>query len=146
MALILEFPKGTEMKRGRILPRDLFLFLLDFEVKKAKRYQEYLGILNLKLSPLPGHEKDGDLATCYQTLSSFLIESFRESDIFGSLGVDKLAILLPYSDSFEIGHARSRIETDLKNYEFKKKGYEILIDQICFPMDGTDTADLVGKL
>ncbi len=34
---------------GRILKRDLFLFLLDLEVKRARRYQNFLSILIMKI-------------------------------------------------------------------------------------------------
>ena len=134
------------MERGLILNRELFLCLLDLEVKRAIRYQDFFSILKLKLSRLPGYENGKGLQTCYQALSSLLIEELRESDILGSLEDDQLAILLPYADLSQSSLARSRLEGSLKYYEFKDKGYEVMTDLICFPMDGTDTADLIGKL
>ena len=40
---------------------------------------------------------------------------------------------------------KSRFEDALKYYDFKSKGFEIMIDQICFPIHGTDTMDLIRK-
>ena len=74
------------------------------------------------------------------------MEELRESDILGSLGDDQLAILLLYADPAAGGRARSRLEGSLKYYEFKNKGYEVMFDQISFPMDGTDMPDLIEKL
>ena len=42
----------AEVKWGRILDKNLFLFLLDLEVKQARRYQNFLSILILKLNAL----------------------------------------------------------------------------------------------
>jgi hypothetical protein len=69
----------------------------------------------------------------------------RETDILGSLEKDKLVALLPYADASAGGDAKSRFEGTLKYYDFKSKGYEVTIDQICFPMNGTDTIDIVRK-
>ena len=134
------------MKRRRIPNREMFLYLLDLEVKRAIRYQNFFCILKLKLSRLLEYGNGKGLQTCYQTLRHLLIEELRESDILGSLGDDQLAILIPYADLSAGGSARSRLEGSLKYYEFKNEGYEVMIDQISFPMDGTDMPDLVGKL
>ncbi len=134
------------MERRRILSREMFLYLLDLEAKRAIRYQNFFCILKLKLSRLPDFENSKGLQTCYQTLIHLLIEELRESDILGSLGDDQLVILIPYGDPSAGGSARSRLEGTLKYYDFKKEGYELMIDQISFPLDGTDTPDLVGKL
>jgi hypothetical protein len=75
-----------------------------------------------------------------------LMEEMRESDIFGSLGGNKLAILLPYADALAGGYAKSRFEDILKYYDFKSRGYEVVIHQISFPMDGTNTSDLMRKV
>ncbi len=135
------------MERRRILNREMFLYLLDLEVKRAIRYQNFFCILRLKLFRHPDHENGKGQQACYQTLKRLLIEELREIDILGSLGDDQLAILIPYADSSAGGSARSRLEGSLIFYEFKKnEGYEVMIDQISFPMDGTSTPDLVGKL
>jgi GGDEF domain-containing protein len=134
------------MERRRITNRAMFLYMLELEVKRAQRYQNFFCILKLKLSQIPDYENGKGLQTCYQTLRHLLIEELRESDILGSLGDDQLAILIPYADVSAGGSARSRLEGSLKYFEFKNEGYEVMIDQISFPMDGTDMPDLVGKL
>ena len=134
------------MERGRILNRKLFLYLLNLEVKRAIRYQNFFSILKLKWCRLPGYENGKGLQTCYQNLNCLLIEELRESDILGSLEDDQLAILLPYADLSDCGPFRSRLEGLLKYYEFKEKGYEVMTDLICFPTDGTDPTNLIRKL
>jgi hypothetical protein len=73
------------------------------------------------------------------------MEEMRESDVLGSLGEHQLAILLPYADILAGDHAKCRFEDVLKCFDLKSKGYEVMIDQICFPRNGTDSIELIKK-
>jgi hypothetical protein len=135
--------EATKGELSRILNKDLFLFLLDLEVKRARRYQNFLCLLLMRLrSSQPPNQGDG-FKTCYQTLSHLLIEEMRDSDILGSLEENKLAALLPYADALAGGHVKSRFENTLKFIDFKSKGWEVVIDQISFPINGAGTIDLM---
>lgn len=136
--------QGTKLEFGRILKKDLFLYLLDLEVKRARRYQNFLCLLLLKFQRCSDHN-GWDSQTCFKTLSDLLKVEMRESDILGSLGGNKLVVLLPYADRSAGSHAKSRFEGTLKYYDFKSKGYKVMINQICFPINGTDTMDLIKK-
>jgi GGDEF domain-containing protein len=138
--------KGAEMALSRVLNREIFLYLLDLEVKRARRYQNFFCVLILKLVQLSSKENGNGLHNCYNQLSHLLREEFRESDILGSLGENKLAALLPYADGSAGGQARSHFQASLEYCDFKKEGYEVKIEQFCFPMDGTDTRDLIRKV
>ncbi len=140
-----EFPKRIEEAFGRILNRDLFLFLLDLEVKRARRYQNFLCLMLFKIKQFPLEDNGGGLEACNQTLSDLLMEEIRESDIIGSLELDKLVVMLPYADLKAGDHVKSRFEDALKFYDFKSKGFEIMINQVCFPIHGTGTMDLIRK-
>jgi len=140
-----EFPKRLEEAFGRILNRDLFLFLLDLEVKRAQRYQNFLCLMLFKIKQFSQEDNGGGLEACYQTLSDLLMEEIRESDIIGSLELDKLVVLLPYADVKAGDHVKSRFEDALEFYDFKSKGFEIMIDRVCFPIHGTGTMDLIRK-
>src|SRR5512143_3767684 len=92
------FPVGPEGPFGRILNRNLFHFVLDIEVKRSRRYQNFLCLILFKIrqSTLEGHR--GGLQACYRSLGDLLMEETRESDIIGSLEGDRLVVLLPYAD------------------------------------------------
>ena len=137
--------EGTGLELGRILNKDLFLHLLDLEVKRARRYQNFYCLLLLKIMPLSNHDDQNNVRVCFQTLTDLLVGEVRESDILGSLGKDRLVILLPYADVSAGGLAKSRLEGTLKYYDFESKGYQIMVDQICFPINGTNVGELVSK-
>jgi GGDEF domain-containing protein len=140
-----EFPGGPEETFGRILNRDLFLFILDIEVKRSRRYQNFLCLMLFKIKPFSQESDRGGLEACYRKLGQLLMEETRESDIIGSLKLDRLVVLLPYADMKAGAHVKSRFEDALKYYDFKKKGIEIMIDQVCFPVNGSDTMDLINR-
>jgi hypothetical protein len=138
--------EGAQMELSRILSRELFIYFLDLEVKRARRYQNFFSILILRLSQLASHDNGTGLQNCYQKLSHLLEEELRESDILGTLAENRLVALLPYADLSAGGHAKSHFEGSLRYYDFKSEGYEVVIEQVCFPVDGTDTPDIVEKV
>jgi GGDEF domain-containing protein len=140
-----EFSQRAGGIYGRVLSRDLFLFLLDLEVKRARRYQNFLCLMFLNVRQFSTGNNGGGLETCGNTLRNLLAEEVRESDIIGSFGANKTVVLLPYADVRAGAHVKSRFEDALKYYGFKEKGFEILVDQVCFPIHGTDTMGLVRK-
>jgi GGDEF domain-containing protein len=135
----------AQMDLGRVLKKNLFLFLLDLEVKRARRYQNFLCVLLLKVNKSSGNGNGAELESCYETLSHLLGAEMRETDIIGSLEKDQLAVLLPYADVSAGGHVKTRFEGTLKFYDFGSKGYEVSVHQISFPGDGTDIRDLLEK-
>jgi len=140
-----DFKEGVNIDGRRISSREMFWYLLDLELKRGMRYQNYFCLLTLKLCRIHDHANGKGLQICYQALSHFLIEELRDTDILGSLGEDQFAILLPYADPQVGGLVRSRMEQNLKYIEFKEQGYEVMINQICFPRDGTDTAEFARR-
>jgi GGDEF domain-containing protein len=140
-----EFPGGPEEAFGRILDRALFLFILDIEVKRARRYQNFLCLVLFKIKQSSHEGNREELEACRRTLSDLLRVEMRESDIIGSLELDKVVVLLPYADVKAGAHVKSRFEDVLKYYDFKSKGVEIAIDQVCFPVNGSDTVELIKR-
>lgn len=140
-----EFSGGPEEPFGRILNRDLFHFVLDIEVKRSRRYQNFLCLMLFKMRQLSEEGDRGGMQACYRKLGDLLMEETRESDIIGSLGLDKLAVLLPYADMKAGAYVKSRFEDVLRYYDFKSKGIEIAIDQVCFPVNGSDTSGLIQR-
>ena len=145
----MAYPAGksiTEDGVERVLTREVFLHFLDLEVKRSRRYQNFFSVLVLKLDELPEHDNGTGLQACCRRLARLLAEEVRDSDILGALGEKKLAVILPYADLMAGGHTRSRFESSLQFYDFGRDGFRVVIEQVCFPRDGTDTSDLVRKV
>jgi len=134
------------MSVGRILSRELFLYLVDYEIKRARRFQNFFCVLKLSLSRAPGRKNGDGAKTCYEKMNRLLMDELRESDLLGSLGDDQWGAILPYASPGEGVQAKSRVVDHLKYYDFKSEGYELTIDQICFPEDGTATPEVISKV
>lgn len=130
----------------RVLDRNLFFFLLDHEVKRARRYQNYICLLHLKLEKVSEAESSGQLKTCHETLGDLLSVEMRDSDLLASLGEDGWLVLLPYADLQTGNRAKSRFEEILKYFDFQKRGFDIAIHPWVFPAHWTDTQDLFHQL
>jgi GGDEF domain-containing protein len=140
-----EFLKGELAAPNRVLNRELFLFLLDHEVKRARRYQNFICLLLLRLQPSSKNNNDTDFQDCHRMVSNLLMEEMRESDIIGYFGKNQLVVLLPYADILAGDHAKCRFEAVLKCFDIESKGYELLVEKICFPKNGTDPVQLVRE-
>jgi len=135
----------TGLSYGRVLDRDLFFFLLDLEVKRSRRYQNFLCLMLLKIKPFSINDNGEKRDTYDQILRDILKEETRDSDIIGSLGKNRLAVLLPYADLKAGDHVKSRFENTLKYYELKDREFAIIFDQVCFPINGADTMDFIKR-
>ena len=83
MTYSLEQPeKGFGGGKGRILGRDVVLNLLDLEVKRSRRYQNFFGILVMRLNQLANHDNGVHQLSCYQKLTHILEEELRENPFF----------------------------------------------------------------
>lgn len=130
---------------GRILNRDLFLYFLDHEVKRALRYQNFLSVLLLRLVPCSKGDAGKGFENCCQILRSVLKEEMRETDVLGLLADDKWAALLPYADLNAVDQAKARFENTLKYYDFKNWGYDVMVQHFTFPRNGTDTVEVIKR-
>lgn len=131
---------------GRIMDREFFLYLLDLEIKRARRYQNFICLLFLRINPISNDGNSWNLSTCRETLGDLLSVEMRESDILASLTENCLVVLLPYADVYMGERAKERFMETLKYFDFKRIGYEIVCDQFCFPGNSADTEDLLSKL
>ena len=145
----MAYPAGKSMIGDgvdRVLPREVFLHFLDLEVKRSRRYQNFFSVLILKLDELPDHGNGTAIQACRGRLTRLVAEEMRDSDIVGVLGEKELAVILPYADLMAGGNTRSRFESSLQLCDFSREGFRVVIDQVCFPRDGTGTSDLVRKV
>lgn len=130
----------------RILDQNLFLFLLDHEVKRARRYQNFICLLHLKINKVFDGELPGELRTCHETLGDLLSVEMRESDLLAPLGENRWLVLLPYADLDTGKRAKIRFEETLRYFDFQKRGIDIAIDPWVFPDNWTSAQDLFQQL
>ncbi len=129
---------------GDVLQRQSFMFLLDLEIKKARRFQDYLSLLSLTfghLDPAPGQNPSISL----KTLANLIKSELRDTDIVGQDGGNRLLVMLPYADTEAAHKVSERLEKFLQDYGFGRNGFTIEIDGVCFPTHATNVDELLQK-
>ncbi len=142
----MEAWQGGIESHSRILDQNLFFFLLDQEVKRARRYQNFICLLHLKINRVGGGELQGNLRTCHETLGDLLSVEMRDSDLLAPLGEDRWLVMLPYADMQTGMKAKARFEEILRYFDFKKRGFDIAIDHWVFPAHWNNKEDLFHQI
>ena len=132
----------SECKTGRVFHKDAFLHLFDMEVKRAQRYQHFLYILLFSIDPV-SEEFRNSFRVQYERLSTVVSEEMRETDLFGVLEENQLAIVLPYADETSGNQAKTRIERTIKYCDFETRGYQVTINKFSFPVNATSVPDIL---
>ncbi len=127
---------------GNVFNRQSFLFMLSLEVKRSRRYQDYLSLLSLTfdhLDPSPGESPSISL----KTLAHLIKSELRDTDIVGQDGGNRLLVMLPYADTEAAHKVRGRLEKYLQDYGFGRNGFTIEINEVCFPTHATNADELL---
>ncbi len=118
------------------------MFLLELEIKRAQRYQNFLSLLSLTfghLNPSVGEHASISL----KTLANFVKGELRETDIVGQDAGNRLQVMLPYADMTGAHTVRERLEKILYEYGFGREGFTVEINEVCFPTHATSFDDLL---
>ena len=124
---------------GQVFNRESFLFFLDLEVKRARRYQDYLSLLSLS-SPVG---KNPSVSS--KTFASLVKDELRGTDLIGLGGENRLLVLLPHADMAAAHKVKQRLAQILEEYAFDKKGLMMKIDAVSFPTHATNVKDLLWR-
>ncbi len=127
---------------GNVLKRQGFLLLLDYEIKKAQRYQNYLSLLSLTFEHLNSLREENS-SVSLKTVGNLIKDELRETDVVGHSGTNRLMVMLPYADMAGAHKVRKRLKQILQDYRFDRKRLSVEISEVCFPTHGTTIDDLI---
>ena len=134
------------LDRARIKNKETFVYFLDMEVKRARRYKDFFSIILLRLMNPARHLQGATMEAACNRLKKVLAQEARETDILGTMDEDQIVILLPYADAESAEFAQRRFNDLLASYVFVTKGPEINFKRVCFPSDGTTRVDILKKM
>jgi len=127
---------------GNVFNTESFLFLLDLEIKRARRYRNYISLLFLTFgqrAPPPGENP----SVSFKTLVHLARDELRDTDIVRQSRANRLMVMLPYADMAVAHKVKERLKKFLQNHGFGRKGFKIDIEEVCFPTHATYTNDLL---
>ena len=116
------------------LSSDFFDFLVEWEIKRSLRYQNFATLLILEPDRRPQSQ------ATLGTLATLIRKNVRETDPIGRIGEARFGILLLKTDLDGAYIIASRIMDHISNYIFSKEEAHRLtlsIGGACFPINST---------
>lgn len=130
------------MMTEKVLSRsDVFSRLLELELKRGLRYQNFLSLLVIEPAPtaLNSSAQDGQFL---EKMISLLRLRIRETDLIGTSARNTIAVVLLYSDKQNASKVASRLSSWMLGY-FGFSGADprasIGLGLACFPTHATDS-------
>ncbi|RMD97456.1 MAG: diguanylate cyclase [Deltaproteobacteria bacterium] len=131
--------KMSDSQRAhRVLDPQVFDYFLDLEVDRARRYQNYVSLLSLKIEPEEGNgrleEKD------FEALVHLLREELREVDVIGRNEDGSISVILLHADLQSTEQVVARIYERLSEYTLDVEGEKktIAVGGACCPTQASD--------
>jgi len=121
-----------------MLSQDQFGFLLKQQCKLAERHSNYFGIIHIGLDGFPLESLN------LKQFTVLLRGMTRETDIFGELKENGLAIIFHNTDLEGLQTVVERIKPEVKKYFSQVSGSEkVMIGRACFPTHATTARDII---
>jgi Diguanylate cyclase, GGDEF domain len=122
---------------SKLLTAGAFEFVLDSELKRAVRSQNYITLVTLETS----REWEGMTVTAddgaLQDMAAIIASQVRETDLLGHIGQGTLAIVLIDADFEHSQRVINRLVPLIENYEFPNV-LRIAVGAACYPTHAVD--------
>ena len=126
---------------SKLLTPGAFEFVLDSELKRAVRSQNFLTLLVLEMS----REWEGMMVTADEGMMREVAEiigrEVRDTDLLGHTDKGTLALVLLDADFDHSTHVVDRVVSRIENYEFPS-ALRIAVGAACYPTHAVDAASL----
>jgi hypothetical protein len=126
---------------SKLLTSGAFEFVLDSELKRAVRSQNFLTLVTVET----GREWDGMTVTAddgtLQEIASIIGHEIRDTDLLGHTDRGTLALVLLDSDFEHSTRVINRLVSRFENYEFPSP-LRIVVGAACYPTHAVDAVSL----
>src|SRR5262245_39301965 len=127
-------------ENSRILTPEAFNFLLNNEMKRALRVQNFITLVVLDVSFEEQKKPDVDEATIRE-VAQLIRRDVRETDLLGHTGQSTLSLVL-FGAAFEQSRrVVDRLTTRVESYEFPTP-VQIAVGAACYPTHGPHVNEL----
>jgi PleD family two-component response regulator len=128
-------------ENSKLLTPGAFEFVLDAELKRAVRSQNYLTLVTVEAS----REWEGMTVTVddgtLQEIAQLIVREVRDTDLIGHTDRGTIALVLLDADFEHSGRVISRLVARIENYEFSN-ALRIAVGAACYPTHAVDAESL----
>jgi hypothetical protein len=126
---------------GRLLTRGAFEFVLESELKRSVRSQNFLTLVTLETRrEWEGMSVTADEGTLHE-VAEIIGREVRDTDLIGHTGKGTLALVLLDADFESSGRVIERVVSRIENYEFPSP-LQIAVGAACYPTHAVDAESL----
>jgi GGDEF domain-containing protein len=128
----------------RVLTPEAFDFVLNNELKRAVRSQNFLTLLLLEPSPAdapPGAPGNGERERLVRHIAGLVSREVRETDLLSQTETGRLSIVLLDADLQNSMRVVERLMARFEHYQFPRP-IEIEVGAACCPTHGADAESL----
>jgi diguanylate cyclase (GGDEF)-like protein len=129
-----------------LLNKELFDLILEMELKRSLRYQNFISLLLIEANPKVAAARVEDNSTLSEKMAALIRKELRESDIIGTYDRNTVRVILLYSDERVAGKIADRLRIWMSNY-FGVEGNHsnVSLGDACFPSQANDLSSLYQK-
>ncbi|MGH9139963.1 MAG: diguanylate cyclase domain-containing protein [Vicinamibacterales bacterium] len=128
-------------ENSKLLTPGAFEFVLDSELKRAVRSQNYLTLVTVEAS----REWEGMIVTAddgtLQEVAQLIVREVRDTDLIGHTDRGTIALVLLDADFEHSERVISRLLARIQNYEFPT-ALRIAVGAACYPTHAVDAESL----
>ena len=133
---------GSFYEEGsKLLTPNAFEFVLDSELKRAVRSQNFLTLVTVEAS----REWEGMMVTAddgtLQEVAQIIGREVRDTDVLGHTGKGTLALVLLDTDFEHSSRVIDRVVSRIESYEFQN-ALRIAVGAACYPTHAVDAESL----
>ena len=128
-------------ENSKLLTPGAFEFVLDSELKRATRYQNYLTLVTVEASrEWEGMVVTADEGTLHE-VAEIIGREVRDTDLLGHTATGALALVLLDADFEHSTRVIDRVVSRIENYEFPT-ALRIAVGAACYPTHAVDADSL----
>ena len=133
-------------RKSALLNKEIFHSLLELEVKRSLRYQNFLSLLLMEATPNPS-KGDGDEQTSFtDRMVSLVSTQIRDTDLIGTARENTITVVLLHSDRHSAARVANRLNSLVLSYLGPEESSQDYLNfgMACVPTHATDSGSLVS--
>jgi Diguanylate cyclase, GGDEF domain len=132
--------------RYTLFTKEVFSSLLELEVRRSLRYQNFLSLLLMEATPNSSRDSRKDKTSFTDRIVSLISTQIRDTDLIGTAGENTISIVLLHSDKQSAVKVANRLNLLALSYMGPEESSQSHLNfgMACVPTHATDSGSLLG--
>jgi hypothetical protein len=133
-------------RRNVLLSKEFFPSLLELEVKRSLRYQNFLSLLLMEATPGPSRDNGNEQPSFTDRMVSLVRTQVRDTDLIGTARENTITVVLLHTDRHGAANVANRLNSLVVSYLGPEESSQRYLNfgMACVPTHATDSESLVS--